>query len=275
PGAVSRPIGAGPADLEAFRDCPTCPEMIALPAGNFMMGSPSGEAGRDDDEGPQRRVSVPRFAIGKYEVTFEEWDACAADGYCRAVPRGGADDNDTDRGWGRGRRPVIEVSWNDVTGETGDGKRGFLAWLSWKSGQQCRLPSEAEWEYAARAGTSGAFSFGGSDSRLGEHGWFSGNSGGKTQPVGQKAANPWGLHDVHGNVWEWVQDCCHGSYENAPTDGSAWMNANGGDCSRAVVRGGSWSYDPYGLRSAVRIGGDRDYRGSDTGFRVSRTLPAR
>ncbi len=269
---------------EALAECESCPEMVAIPAGSFTMGSPENEDGRDSDEGPQREVTIDRFAIGRYEITFDEWDACAADGYCRAVPSGGSNDNDTDRGWGRGDRPVIEVSWNDVTGEGVD-EKGFLAWLNWKAtGSEngpYRLPSEAEWEYAARAGSTTRFSFGDAisraDANYGSEICCSGLAEGAdrwefTAPVGSFPENRWGLYDVHGNVWEWVEDCWHGSYDGAPRDGSAWMEASDGDCSRAVLRGGSWDFGPWLLRSAYRLRNPRGIRSYVIGFRVARTL---
>ncbi len=232
--------------------------MVVIPGGSFMMGSPESEAGRDEDEGPQHRVTIPRFAIGKYEVTFDEWAACVADGFCASRKTPG------DEGWGRGRRPVIDVSWDDITGA-----RGFIAWLNSKvNGAPYRLPSEAEWEYAARAGTTTAYSFGADDGPLVDHAWFSGNSDRKTHPVGLKRPNRLGLYDMHGNVWEWVQDCWNKSYSGAPTDGSAWMS---GDCSVAVLRGGSWSSSSSGLRSAFRSWLNRYSGDVNLGFRVSRT----
>ena len=236
---------------DVFKDCPKCPEMIALRGGSFMMGSPPGEG--LEREHPQHRVAITAFAIGKYEVTFDQWDACVAAGGCSHRPG--------DQGWGRGARPVINVSWNDA--------QDYVKWLSATTGHTYRLPSEAEWEYAARAGTTTEYSWGDTfDSARA-------STGSKNEPVGRYPANPWGLHDVHGNVWEWVQDCWHDSYRGAPTDGSAWMNANSGDCSRAVVRGGSWSDLPDWLRSANRNWYFRDGRSFNSGFRVSRTLPAR
>ena len=205
--------------------------MVVIPGGDFMMGSPENEEGRFSDEGPQRQVTVPRFAMGKYEITFDEWAACVSDGYCQSKK------SSSDGGWGRGKRPVINVSWEDITGD-----RGFLDWLNSKvEGAPYRLPTEAEWEYAARAGTQTRYFFGDSDGSLGDYAWFGGNSGRKTHPVGGKRPNPWGLHDMHGNVWEWAQDCWNDSYAAAPVDGSAWMS---GDCSRAVLRGGSRTIRP-------------------------------
>ncbi len=247
---------------EALAECDACPEMVAIPAGDFLMGSPENEDGRYSDEGPQREVTVERFAIGRYEITFDQWAACVADNYCQSNP------NPDDEGWGRGDRPVINVSWNDITGE-----RGFIDWLNSKvKGAPYRLPSEAEWEYAARAGSSARFSFGDSDAALGDHAWYGSNSGSRTHPVGEKQPNAFGLYDVHGNVWEWVQDCWHGSYNGAPSDGSAWMNASEGDCSYAVLRGGSWNDSPRYLRSAIRSRDRRENRYNGIGFRVARTL---
>ncbi|MEL6317453.1 MAG: SUMF1/EgtB/PvdO family nonheme iron enzyme, partial [Pseudomonadota bacterium] len=250
-----------PAATGTFKDCAACPEMIAIPGGTFTMGSPESEPGRSGREGPQRAVSIQPFAIGVYEVTFREWDACVADGYC-----GGH--RPDDEGWGRGRRPVIYVSWDDIAGET-----GFISWLNSKvAGDPYRLPSEAEWEYAARATTTGPYWTGETIST--EQANFRPDDDvgyrAQTLPVGGQA-NAFGLYDVHGNVWEWVQDCWHGSYEGAPVDGDPWMDVNSGECSRAVIRGGSWSNDPRYLRSAVRSWDRRDIRFSDFGFRVART----
>jgi formylglycine-generating enzyme required for sulfatase activity len=186
-----------------FRDCADCPEMVVVPAGSFTMGSPPGEEGRSETEGPQRKVTIARpFAVGKFEVTFTEWDACVAAGGCKHNPN--------DQGWGRGGRPVIDVSWNDIT-------REYLPWLSRKTGKTYRLLTEAEWEYAARAGTTTPFWWGSSisTSQANYHGptTYGGGPKGeyrqKTVPVDSFAANLWGLYNVHGNVWEWVEDCWH------------------------------------------------------------------
>ena len=213
---------------KVFRDCPECPEMVVVPAGSFTMGSPSSEKGRYDGEGPQHRVTIPEpFAVGKYEVTFAEWDACVAAGGCYGHRL-------YDPGWGRGQRPVIVVSWEDA--------KAYVGWLSRKTGERYRLLSEAEWEYAARAGTRTRYHWGHSIGRNQANcdGCGSRWDDEKTAPVGSFPANGFGLHDVHGNVWEWVEDCWHGSYAGAPTDGRAW--ATGGDCERRVLRGGSWNY---------------------------------
>jgi formylglycine-generating enzyme required for sulfatase activity len=260
--AASAPTvpAARPSDYppgKVFRDCSDCPEMVAIPAGEFVMGSPASETGRYEDEGPQLSVTIARpFAVGKYEVTFDEWDACAAAGACDHRPY--------DDGWGRGRQPVINVSWHDAL--------SYLAWLSRTTGKRYRLPSEAEWEYAARADSrsaypwgevpgSGQANFDGSGSR-----W----SGKQTAPAGSFAANGFGLHDMIGNVWEWVQDCYQESYMGAPTDGSA---REGSKCEARVLRGGSWLDDPQVAHSAFRGRDAPAIRDNVSGFRLARTLP--
>ncbi|MBX2855199.1 MAG: formylglycine-generating enzyme family protein [Rhodobacteraceae bacterium] len=230
--------------------------MVALRGGVFTMGSPESEEGRQNNEGPQRSVKVSAFAIGKYEVTFGQWDACVSAGGCSNSP--------DDGGWGRGTRPVIHISLEDA--------QEYVRWLSGRTRQSYRLPKEAEWEYAARAGTSTRFSFGDEYSNLDDHAWYAGNSNRKTHPTGGKAGNPWRLYDMHGNVWEWAQDCWHGDYNRAPLDGSAWMAAANGDCSRAVIRGGAAFNGNYIQRSAIRDSYPRDKGGNALGFRVVRTL---
>ena len=243
-----------------FRDCAECPEMVVVPAGSYRMGSPSGELGRDDDEGPVHEVTFGApFAMGVYEVTFAEWDACAHAGGC---PRGQL--IAVDRGWGRGRRPVISATWNDA--------QAYAMWLSRKTGKRYRLPSESEWEYAARAGTATAYSWG---DRVGVNlancdGCGSRWDDDSTAPVGSFAANPWGLHDMLGNVWELTQDCWNGNYRGAPADGSAWESVA---CAKRVVRGGSWDDPPSYLRAAQRGRVTARHRIMEVhGFRVARTL---
>ena len=241
----------------AFRDCAECPEMVVVPAGSFRMGSPESEEGRHDSEGPMRRVTISEpFAVGKYEVTFSEWDACVSAGGC-------GDYRPDDKDWGRGNRPVIHVSWKDA--------QAYVAWLSEKTGKKYRLLSESEWEYAARAGTTTRYSWGDSvgRNRANCDGCGSSWDNRQTAPVGSFGANGFGLHDMHGNVWEWVEDCYNGSYAGAPSDGSAWESGN---CVRRVLRGGSWDYGPWSLRSAFRGWGDSGYRDGSDGFRVARTL---
>ncbi len=255
---------AGRQPGETFKDCPECPEMVVVPAGSFLMGSPSSEAERDKDEGPQHRVTIPSaFAVGKYEVTFDEWDACVAAGGCGGY-------QPKDQGWGRGRRPVIDVRWRDA--------KAYVDWLSKETGKEYRLLSEAEWEYAARAGTATPFSTGRTittdQANFNGNYTYGGSSKGvyrkKTLPVGSFAANGFGLHDVHGNVWEWVEDCSRDSYAGALSDGRAWTT--GGNCLRRVLRGGSWNKKPRYLRSASRPWNWGDYRNNFNGFRVARTL---
>ncbi len=264
--AVASPVAGASEDEDAplttFRDCRECPVMVALPSGTFRMGSPIEEEGRVSDEGPRRSVSVPRFAIGKFEVTVAEWGACVEAGYCRAIDAEGR----------LPEEPVVGASWADVTGE-GVAERGFIAWLNaGADGAPYRLPSEAEWEYAARAGASTAYAFGDDPAELDRYAWFNGNAAGGAEPVGAKLPNGWGLYDMHGNVWEWVRDCWHPGYDGAPTDAGAWMSADEGQCDRAVVRGGAWNDLPWGLRAAYRGWSTRDRRRGDLGFRVARSL---
>lgn len=250
---------------ESFKDCADCPEMVVVPAGSFTMGSPASEKERSGDEGPQRRVTFARpFAVGKFEATFAEWDACVADGGCNGY-------RPSDSGWGRGNRPAINVSWDDA--------KAYVGWLSRKAGKTYRLLSEAEWEYAARAGTTTPFSTGATittdqanfDGNSTYNGSRKGQYRQKTEPVDSFAPNPWGLYQVHGNVWEWTEDCWNASYAGAPADGAAWT---GGDCSGRVLRGGSWFNDPGFLRSAFRFRDTFDLRDDHLGFRVARTLLA-
>ena len=177
---------------------------------------------------------------------------------------GGCSYNPDDRGWGRGGRPVIRVSWEDITEQ-------FIPWLSKTTGKQYRLPTEAEWEYAARAGSETKYSWGNSigNNKANCDGCGSRWDDSQTAPVGSFSANAFGLYDMHGNVNEWTQDCWNGSYKGAPSDSSAWLK---GDCSRRVLRGGSWSYIPSKLRSANRINITTGFRYSDVGFRLARTL---
>ena len=233
---------------------PLEPEMVVIPAGRFRMGCVSGRD-CDDDEKPVHKVTIAAFALSKYEVTFAEYDRfTAATGRDRAWDR---------RGWGRGRRPVIYVSWENAV--------AYTRWLSAQTGERYRLPSEAEWEYAARAGSGTVYSWGNEigNNRANCRGCGSRWDFEKTAPVGSFGANAWGLHDMHGNLWEWVQDCWNDSYRGAPTNGSAWESGN---CSRRVLRGGSWNYRPGSLRAADRSGGTTGGRYIFSGFRVARTL---
>lgn len=247
---------------DAFQDCPECPTMVVVPAGSFMMGSPDGEKDRADNEGPQRRVTIKKpFAVGQFEVTFAEWDACFSDGVCSHKP--------SDKGWGRNRRPVIQVSWEDA--------KSFVSWLSRKTGKTYRLLSESEWEYAARAGSTTPFSTGEiiTAAQANYDGNHTYNNSQKdrfrmrTVTVGSFAPNAFGLHDLHGNVWEWTEDCWNLTYNGAPADGTPWTS---GDCNHRVLRGGSWHNGPWSLRSANRDGYTTVGRSNLFGFRVARTL---
>jgi formylglycine-generating enzyme required for sulfatase activity len=214
---------------------------------------------RLDDEEPRHAVKIAKaFAVSKFDVTFADWDACVSVGGCPQEGRA------HDLAWGRGTRPVINVGWDDA--------QAYVAWLSRMTGKRYRLLTEAEWEYAARAGSPTAYYWGD------EIGKGNANCDGcgsqwdnkQTAPVGSFAANPFGLYDMTGNVWQWVQDCYHPNYDGAPPDGSAWTS---GDCSSGrVLRGGSWDNTPQNLRSAVRGRFTTVDRGSDLGFRVGRTL---
>ncbi len=253
-------------ELPGVSSWPT-PQMFAIPPGKFLMGAPANEEGSGDAERPQHEVRIDQaFALGQHTVTFSEWDAAIAAGAKLQKPG--------DQGWGRGNRPVINVSWEDA--------QAYLAWLNERAGlagrpDAYRLPSEAEWEYACRARTTTPFSFGATISTAQAN--YNGNAtygGGKkgeyrqkTTPVGSFPASAFGLHDMHGNVWEWCQDCWNDTYNGAPNDGSAWTN---GDCSLRVLRGGSWYYVPQYLRAASRGRNDPSDRGDGWGFRLARTL---
>jgi formylglycine-generating enzyme required for sulfatase activity len=239
-----------PGDI--FQDCDVCPEMVVAPGGSFIMGSSPAETDalvaetKEDihrSQGPQHRVTIAKpFAIGGFEVTFAEWDSCVADAGCQRNP---PDGKLIGAGWGRGRMPVINVSWDSITKE-------YLPWLSRKAGKTYRLPTEAEWEYAARAGTTTRYAFGDAitkyQAQFSEGKW---GSTGRPVEVGSFPPNSFRLHDMHGNVGEWVQDCWNASYDGAPMDGSAWLI---GDCKFRVVRGGSWYGGSRSARSAHREG---------------------
>jgi len=239
---------------DTFKECAGCPEMVVVPAGEFMMGWPETEKGPSDNEGPQHKVMISTpFAVARFELTFGEWDACVAHGDCP---------NDIlASGSRRARQPVINVGWDDA--------QRYVAWLSKITGKPYRLLSEAEWEYAARAGTTTRYSFGDDEAELDKYAWYSGNSNNRVHPVGQKAPNAFGIFDMHGNVWEWVEDCYHDDYEGAPLDGGAWTT---GSCDARVVRGGSWGSDPQYLRSAKRLRNTTANRINYLGFRVGRAL---
>ncbi len=232
---------------------PIPPEMVAIPRGSFRMGCVSGISCQDH-ELPVHDVNVASFELARYEVTFEEYDRfIAATG--RRTP--------SDSGWGRGSRPVIGVSWEDAV--------AYTKWLSDQTGESFRLPTEAEWEYAARAGSETTYSWGNEigSNRANCNGCGSQWDDENIAPVGSFSPNALGLQDMHGNVWEWAQDCWNNSFQGAPADGSAWTS---GDCEKRVLRGGSWLSVPAVLRAANRYGEAADARDRDNGFRVARTL---
>ena len=241
---------------QVFFDCDDCPEMMVIPSGKSQMGA--FEADRRDSEGPLHWVTLRSFALGVTEVTFDEWEACVRGGGCN-------DYRPDDKGWGRSSRPVINVSWKDA--------QAYVSWLSQSTGAQYRLPSESEWEYAARAGTMTPFHTGftiSTNHANYDRSPFDDFVRRKTTPVGTFDPNDFGLNDMHGNVWEWVEDCSHDSYRGAPSDGTAWVR--GGDCSARQLRGGSWLDESRRLRSAARIGLPSGVRNYIIGFRVARTL---
>jgi formylglycine-generating enzyme required for sulfatase activity len=243
---------------DSFRECSACPEMVVVPTGEFLMGSPESETGRKDTEAPQHKVTIARaFAASRFEVTFDEWDACSTLGGCTYRP--------SDESWGRGTRPVINVSWHDA--------QQYSKWLSLKTGKLYRLLSEAEWEYAARAGSEQAYTWGDQIGTESAHCKGCGSHWDNTQtaPVGSFAANAFGLYDMHGNVWEWVEDCWHDTYQDAPTDALAWVTGCT-DETRHVVRSGGWDDIAEDLRAAARYPGPTDIRRSINGIRLGRTL---
>ena len=264
--AASRAAARANSDLQGraqgsvFRDCADCPEMVVIPAGQFTMGSSPGEAQRLGNEGPTHGVKFSQpFAVGKFEVTFAEWDQCQREGGCAHNP--------ADQGWGRGRQPVINVSWDDA--------KQYTQWLSKKTGKNYRLLTEAEWEYVARAGIGAPFHFGQTiqptqanyNATQSYAGGATGVARMQAVAVGQYPANAIGVHDMNGNVYEWTEDCANDGYFGAPNDGSAWL---AGDCSRRMMRGGSWMNLPRDLRSAARSPQASGLRYNFLGFRVAR-----
>ena len=273
-----------------FRDdCDGCPELVVIPAGTFRMGSPASEEGRYDNEGPQHSVTLRSFALGRTEVTRAEYAAFVtatghgSGGGC-TVFDGSQWDTDDDASWREpgfsqgGGHPVVCVNWRDA--------QAYVAWLSRETGSSYRLPSESEWEYAARSGTTTARHWGAGSAD--QCGYANGTDAASkrrinwrnaaecddgmiwTASAGSYAENGFGLLDMLGNAWEWVEDCWHGDYRGAPSDGTAWTR--GGDCGRRVLRGGSWGSAPRNLRSALRLGNAAGARDDSIGFRVARTL---
>ena len=268
---------------EVFRDCATCPELVVVPAGTFLMGSPSYEMGRNENEGPVHRVTIDQaFAVGVYEVTVGEYGRFVeTTGYeggsgCH-VWTGEKWEEESGRTWRdpgfrqTERDPVVCVSWQDA--------QAYAEWLSRQTGKAYRLLSEAEWEYVARAGTTTARYWGereagqcryanGAGSRF-NRGITCDDGYTRTAPVGSYAANEFGLYDMLGNVLEWVQDCWHESCAGAPSDGRAWESEG---CSHRVWRSSAWINRPKGVRSARRLRGTTGHQGSDGGFRIARSL---
>ena len=260
-----------------FRDCPLCPEMVVVPAGKFIMGEVDDKTGR---LGPRHEVHIPRpFAVGRFEVTLPQWQTCVVEGGCRegrqwreSVRIYGRKPSTRwmydreylpeDERWIRLPVPVVNVHWKDA--------KAYVTWLSRMTGNTYRLLSEAEWEYVARAGTNTRWVCGGDPSCLDAVAWYAANSRNDTYPVGSKRANPFGLHDVHGSLWEWVEDCWHPNYHGVPSDGSTWTSS--GDCSRRVLRGGSWGSTAWILRIANRFGQSQWRNALNFGIRVARTL---
>jgi len=229
---------------DKLKDGSRGPELVWIPSGTFQMGN-----NEIEDEKPVHPVTVKSFALGKYEVTFDEYDK-----FCEATAR----EKPSDEGWGRGKRPVINVTWDDA--------KAYTKWLSDQTGKNYRLPTESQWEYACRAGNAGKYAFGDDVNQLGNYGWYSKNSEGKTHPVGEKKPNAFGLYDMHGNVWEWLEDVWHTNYEGAPSDGSAWIS--GGD-SKNLLRGGSWINSDNDSRCTYRFRNDLTDGNYYRGLRVS------
>jgi formylglycine-generating enzyme required for sulfatase activity len=264
-----------PAPGTTFRDCPECPEMVVIPAGAFVMGSPQSESGHQDEK-PQHEVTIPKaFAVSKTEITFAQWDACVDAGKCPSA---------SDDGIGREGMPAINVSWHDA--------RAYVAWLSERTGQRYRLLSEAEWEYAARGGTTTPWFWGTAEDSWGSrvaceyanthdetskdahpmyvwshHKCEDGHA--EVAPVGRFKPNPFGLHDMLGNLREWVADCHQEGYADAPTNGSVRQVS---PCEKQLLRGGGWVDGPSTSRSAYRYAEDGDMRSYQIGVRVARAL---
>ena len=266
-----------------FKDCRNCPEMIVLPAGSFVMGSPADEPLRRDNE-PQQRITISQpFAMSRTAVTWDQWEACVRDDRCDGIAvetalqtLASGELNPNYRDWGRGTRPVVGVSWYDA--------QAFVGWLNAKAGEDdaYHLPSEAEWEYAARAGTTSAFPWGSElDYDYGNFGTDGEGLGGKaegrdiwlgeTSPSGSFPANAFGLYDMHGNIFEWTEDCYEADRAHAPSDGSANKQGN---CANRVFRSGTFLSNPYMQRSARRGAPyPATLRGRNyLGFRVAKIL---
>ena len=249
---------------DTFSDCPDCPTMVVIEAGTFLQGSPEGEPESGSEERPTREVNIQTFAMAQTTVTVDQWNACVDHGGCSSIYDDGA--------WGNADSPITFVSWHDA--------QQYTTWLSKRTGHEYRLPSESEWEYATRAGTTGRFNTGhcittSQANFQGERpaeGCPPGINRDQILPVASFAPNAFGLYDTHGNVWEWVQDCWNDTYADfggAPKDGSAWLLGN---CSEAVLRGGSWLSNGRHLRSATRGSSEPSGDHHARGFRVARSM---
>lgn len=287
PGRLS--VAASNPTRPTFRDCEACPEMVVLPEGFFLMGGAPTDQRRWNVELPQHLVRVSKpFAIGKFEVTVEEFAAFVEASGHQPAGRCNVFVLELDRWVGKATTfrdphypqgpsyPATCVNWLDA--------KAYTAWLSKKTGKPYRLPSEAEWEYAARAGTTTPLSFGDySHKRICDYAKYAdastrfawkdescnGNDGHGAAPVGRHQPNPWGLHDMHGNLWEWVEDCWHASYNDAPTDGAPWLEGNNGDCEHRITRGGSWRNAVQDLRVTARLRYPTIHAAQVRGFRVA------
>ena len=252
--------------LSSFNDCAGaawCPRMVVVPAGAFLMGSSDSEPGRGADEGPQHRVAVRSFALGAFEISFAQWFACVDDGGCNGY-------RPADFAPGQANFPAVNISWRDA--------EAYARWLAAKTGRAYRLPSEAEWEYAARAGSTSPYPWGEradhAFANYGEDVCCAGRASGqdvwvRTAPVGAFPPNRFGLYDMQGNAWEWVADCYHSSYVGAPSTGETWESPS---CATRILRGGSWLFGPRVLRAAARRTHPDDVRTGSLGFRVARDL---
>jgi formylglycine-generating enzyme required for sulfatase activity len=257
PQPLSRNENTALRPLDHFKECESCPEMIVVPVGQFRMGASENEAGSTPDERPQHLVIFTKtFSVGRFAVTFDEWDACIAAKGCSYRP--------SDQNWGRGKQPAINIRWDDA--------KEYVGWLSRKTGRPYRLLSEAEREYVTRAGTSTAYWWGDDFRPLQANSAYptdqSEPMAARTVSVDSFAPNPWGFFQVHGNVYDWVEDCGSESYIDAPSDGVAQMTGN---CEVHMLRGGAFSRRPETLRSAARLWSGNPNRMIYMSFRVART----
>ncbi len=246
------PAAAQPAPVPGFKDCPECPEMVAIPPGTFTLGDAAGVA----SEQPVRAVLIrKKLAFSRTEITWDQWLACVEGGGCTRLP--------DDHKWGKGNRPIINITWEDAT--------AFAAWLAKRTGKPYRLPSEAEWEYAGKAGTATRFWWGGEAGKMMANCRFCGSpfDGKESAPVASFPANPWGLHDMNGNIWEWVGDCWNPNHAGASAGGGVREDGN---CDRRVVKSGSWYYIARLMGAASRDSFPRDQFSYNIGIRVIREM---